>query len=40
MSSVTLVMVFAIQHTQAASRRQSEELDELLRALPGPRSAS
>jgi low affinity Fe/Cu permease len=36
MSSVTLVMVFAIQHTQAREQAASQrKLDELLRALPG-----
>jgi len=36
MSSVTLVMVFAIQHTQGREQAASQrKLDELLRALPG-----
>jgi low affinity Fe/Cu permease len=36
MSSVTLVMVFAIQHTQAREQAASQrKLDELLRAIPG-----
>jgi low affinity Fe/Cu permease len=36
MSSTTLVMVFAIQHTQHREQAASQrKLDELLRALPG-----
>jgi low affinity Fe/Cu permease len=36
MSAVTLVMVFAIQHTQGREQAASQrKLDELLRALPG-----
>jgi low affinity Fe/Cu permease len=36
MSSVTLVMVFTIQHTQGREQAASQrKLDELLRALPG-----
>jgi len=36
MSSVTLVMVFVIQHTQGREQAASQrKLDELLRALPG-----
>lgn len=35
-SAVTLVMVFAIQHTQGREQAASQrKLDELLRALPG-----
>ena len=35
-SSVTLVMVFAIQHTQGRERAAAQgKLDELLRAIPG-----
>ena len=38
LSSVTLVMVFAIQHTQGREQAASQrKLDELLRALPGAR---
>lgn len=36
MSATTLVMVFAIQHTQGREQAASQrKLDELLRALPG-----
>ena len=36
MSAITLVMVFAIQHTQGREQAASQrKLDELLRALPG-----
>jgi low affinity Fe/Cu permease len=36
MSATTLVMVFAIQHTQAREQAASQrKLDELLRAIPG-----
>jgi len=36
MSATTLVMVFAIQHTQAREQAVSQrKLDELLRAIPG-----
>ena len=36
MSAITLVMVFAIQHTQRREQAASQrKLDELLRALPG-----
>jgi len=36
MSTATLVMVFAIQHTQGREQAASQrKLDELLRALPG-----
>ncbi len=35
-SSVTLVMVFAIQHTQGREQTATQrKLDELIRALPG-----
>jgi len=35
-SAVTLVMVFAIQHTQAREQAATQrKLDELIRALPG-----
>jgi len=35
-STVTLIMVFAIQHTQAREQAATQrKLDELLRALPG-----
>jgi low affinity Fe/Cu permease len=38
MSATTLVMVFAIQHTQGREQAASQrKLDELLRALPGAR---
>ena len=39
MSSVTLVMVFTIQHTQGREQAASQrKLGELLRACPGPGS--
>jgi low affinity Fe/Cu permease len=35
-SAVTLIMVFAIQHTQAREQAATQrKLDELIRALPG-----
>jgi len=35
-SSITLVMVFAIQHTQGREQAATQrKLDELIRALPG-----